>query len=216
MLKTLARYAPLMGVLGVVLWVIGAALLWSGAPDDDATGAQIATYFDEKSTRILLATTVFGVGSAAFIWFLDSLARRLRMAEGEGRLASVAMAAGTAAATLFTLLPGTFAAGALAYENLDRTLSPEAAETLFVLGDGFFIAAEFVAVAFLGAAAVSMLRSRALPTWYGVVTAILAIALIVGPIGWAVLLFGIPVWTLVTSVWLFAGDRRTPVPQPPM
>lgn len=216
MRKGLERYAPLTGVLAIVLWVIGAVVLWSNAPADDAAGATIAAYFDDETNRILLATSIFGLGTSAFIWYLGSLAARLRSAEGTGRLASVVMAAGTSAAVLFTLLPATFAAGALAYENLDRTLSSEAAETLWVLGDGFFVAAEFVAIAFLGAAAVSILRSRVFPAWFGWLTAVLAIVLVIGPIGWAALLFGIPIWTLVTSLWLFAGKTEPATAQPPM
>ena len=28
-----------------------------------------------------------------------------------------------------------------------------------------------------------------------------------GPIGWAALIFAVPIWTLVTSVWLFASKE---------
>ena len=98
-------------------------------------------------------------------------------------------------------------AGALAYDNLDRPLSPETAETLWVLPGGFFYAAEMIAVACFGAAAVSMLRTRAFPIWFGIVTGIVALALAVSPIGWAAMIFGIPIWTLVTSVWLFVGKQ---------
>jgi hypothetical protein len=114
------------------------------------------------------------------------------------------LVAGTAAAAVFTMVPGVLSAGALAFENLDRTLSPQAAESLWVLTDGFFYASEMIAVAFMGAAALSILRTRAFPAWYGIVTAIIAIALAVAPIGWAALIFAVPIWTLVTSVWLFA------------
>jgi uncharacterized membrane protein len=81
-----------------------------------------------------------------------------------------------------------------------------------VLPDGFFYASEMIAVAFMGAAAVSMLRTRAFPVWYAIVTAIIAIALAVAPIGWAALIFAIPIWTLVTSVWLFVTKEPAPKP----
>ena len=83
------------------------------------------------------------------------------------------LVAGTAAAALFTMVPGVVSAGALAFDNLDRTLSPQAAESLWVLTDGFFYASEMIAVAFMGAAALSILRTRAFPAWYGIVTAIM-------------------------------------------
>ena len=208
LLRRLERYAPLTGVLAIVLWVIGLILLFDGAPGDKAPGAEIAAWFDHKSSRILVAMLLFGLGTSAFIWFLASLAARLREAEGHPRLPSIVLLAGTAAAAVFTLTPAVSAAGALAYDNLNRTLTPQAAEAIWVLSDGFFFAAEMIAVAFMGAAAVSILRTRAFPLWYGLVTGLIAIVLIIAPIGWAALIFGIPIWTLVTSVWLFLRQPR--------
>lgn len=203
MAKRLERFAPLMGVLAVVLWVIAVIISESGDnPADDAPGIEIAAWMDSESTRILVAATFLGVGSAAFIWFLGSLAERFR-ADGESRLATVVVASGTAAATMFTCFMAPSAAGALAFENLERSLTPQAAETLMVLSDGFFVVAEFIAVAFAGATALALIRGTSFPSWFGWITALLAIVLIVGPIGWAGLIFGIPLWTLVVSIWLF-------------
>jgi hypothetical protein len=207
--KGLARYAPLTGVVAVVLWVIGVITAETGdPPGDEAPGTEIAAWMDGSSTRILLSATFFGLGSAAFIWFLGSLAQRLRAGEPDGRLPSVVLAAGTATATMWACVFIPVAAGALAFENLERTLSPEAAETLMVLGDGFFVVAEFIGVAFMGAAAVAMLRGRTFPAWFGWLTALIALVLIIGPIGWAALIFAVPIWTLVVSIWLFAGSRE--------
>jgi hypothetical protein len=215
MLRRLERFAPLTGILAVVLWVIAAILIYDGAPRDKAPGTEIAAWFDTKTNRLLVAMLLFGLGTSAFVWFLSSLATRLRAAEGSPRLPSIVLVAGAAAATVYTLVPGVFAAGALAYDNLDRTLTPSTAETLWVLPDGFFYASEMIAVAFMGAAAISMLRTRAFPRWYGLVTGLIAVVLIIAPIGWAALLFGIPIWTLVTSVWLFAArEVQQPTPAP--
>jgi hypothetical protein len=118
------------------------------------------------------------------------------------------MAAGAAAATMFACVFAPVAAGALAFDNLNRLLSPQAAETLLVLSNGFFMVAEFIAVAFAGAAALALIRGKSSPSWFGWITALLAIVLIVGPIGWAAMIFGIPVWTLGASIWLFVRARR--------
>ena len=206
--KGLARFAPLMGVLAVILWIIGVILAASDSPGDKAPGAEIAANFDEHGTKILLAVTFFGVGSSAFIWFLGSLTSRLRADLGDNRLASIVLASGTAAATAFTCVLAPGAAGALASDNRDRTLSPAAAEALEVLGDGFFVVAEFIAVAFVGAAALAILRGRTFPTWFGWLTALVAVVLVIGPIGWAALIFGIPIWTVVVSIWLFTKQSQ--------
>ena len=128
----------------------------------------------------------------------------------DGRLPWIVLVAGTAAATTFALNLAPAAAGALAYDNDGRALSAAAAETLDVLGDGFFVISEFIAVAFLGATAAAILRGRAFPAWFGWLTALLAVILIIGPIGWAVMIFGIPIWTLIVSIWLFAMNNRMP------
>jgi hypothetical protein len=208
MTKGLGRFAPLMGVLAVALWAIAVIISESGDnPADDAPGAEIASWMQNDSGRILLAATFLGIGSAAFIWFLGSLAEHFR-GDGEARLASVMLAAGTATAATFNLLMAPGSAGALAFDNLDRTVSPQAAEALMVLSDGFFVAAEFLAVGFAGAAAVALIRGKNSPSWFGWITALLAIVLMVGPIGWAGLIFGIPLWTLGASIWLFVRGGR--------
>ena len=78
-----------------------------------------------------------------------------------------------------------------------------------MLGDGFFVVAEFIAVGFAGAAAVALIRGRNSPSWLGWITALLAIILMFGPIGWAGLIFGIPLWTLGVSIWLFIRGGRS-------
>ena len=208
MSKRLERFAPLMGVLAVVLWVIGMIVGQSGdTPADNAPGAEIAAWMHADSNRLLLAMTFLGIGSAAFIWFLGSLAEHFRT-DGEGRLATVVVASGAAAVTAFACFMAPTSAGALAFDNLDRSLSPQAAETLMVLGQGFFVVAEFIAVGFAGATAIALIRGKGSPSWFGWITALLAIVLMVGPVGWAGLIFGIPLWTLGASIWLFVRPRR--------
>jgi hypothetical protein len=197
------RFAPLTGVLAVVLWVVGLVVMDSDLPADTASGTEIAAWFDQKSGAILLAMTLFGVGSAAFVWFLGTVAARLRSANGDARLPGIMFAAGTAAIVLVTMAPGSYTAGALGSENLKRALEPGAAEALFVLGQGFFVAAELVAVAYMGAAGLAILRSGLLPAWFGWVSVALAAILVVNPIAWAALYLGVPLWTLVAGVWLY-------------
>jgi hypothetical protein len=197
------RFAPLTGVLAVVLWVAGIVVMDSDLPADTASGTEIAAWFDQKSGAILFAMTLFGVGSAAFVWFLGTVAARLRSANGDARLPGIMFAAGTAAIVLVTMAPGSYTAGALGSENLKRALEPGAAEALFVLGQGFFVAAELVAVAYMAAAGLAILRSGLLPAWFGWVSVALAAILVVNPIAWAALYLGVPLWTLVAGVWLY-------------
>jgi hypothetical protein len=213
-LQGLARFAPLSGLAAVVLWIVSVAVAEGGdSPGDKAPATEIAAYFDRESGRIIGFTILFCLGSAAFIWFIGSLTARLRATLGDGRLPSIVLGAGIATATMWACVIAPLAAGAFAFENRERTLSPEAAEALMVVGDGFFVVAEYLAVAFMGAAAVAILRGRAFPAWFGWVTGVIAVALIVPWIGWAALIFAVPLWTIVVSVWLFV---KQPAPETPV
>ena len=204
----LARFAPLTGVAAVILWVVGVIVAESDTPADDAPGTELATYYANHDGKIFVGAGLFCLGSALFIWFLSSLAAHFRSAGDDGRLATVMVSGGVATAAAIALVTAPPVAGALADENSDRALSPEAAETLWVLGDGFFVVAELLAVALLGAAALMILRTRAFPAWFGYVTGLFAVGLLILPVGWAFLVWGVPLWTLVTSVWIFLRGRQ--------
>ena len=204
----LARFAPLTGVAAVVLWILGVIVSESDTPDQDAPGAEIAEYFADKEGTIFVGAGLFCLGSALFIWFLGSLAAHFRRAGDNGRLVTVMVSGGVATAATLALVTAPSVAGALAVENLDRTLDPATAETLWVMGDGFFVVAELLAVALLAAAALLILRTRAFPAWVGYVSALFAVGLLVLPIGWAFLVWGVPLWTVVLSVWTFLKEGR--------
>src|SRR5215210_5788614 len=135
----LDRFAPLAGVLAVILWVVGLIVADSGdTPDADATPDAIAQYFQAESGAILAGSFLFMLGVAAFVWFLGTLRARYRLAEGDpGRLTSTVFGTGvlTAALSMAFIAPG--AAAAFSADNLERTLDPGAAEALWILGDGF-------------------------------------------------------------------------------
>ena len=57
-----------------------------------------------------------------------------------------------------------------------------------------------------------ILRTRAFPAWVGYVTAVFTVGLLVLPIGWAFLVWGVPLWTLTMSIWVFVRERRPPAP----
>ncbi len=46
-----------------------------------------------------------------------------------------------------------------------------------------------------------------LPRWWAAFSGLVAIVLIVGPIGWLGLIFGAPIWTLGTSLFVLLGSR---------
>lgn len=203
------RITPIAGVLSVVLFVIGVFVLESGnTPGDEATGVEVATYFSENLERLAIGALLWGVGVIALIWFLDGLRTLISPASGQGARLTYAFGYGAALFILASVTPDV--AGALASDNLDRPLDPGAAEAFDSMGDAFFLAAEIMLVGFFSAVGLASLRDRALPAWLGWISLTLAVVALILPVGWAVVVFGFPLWILLVSVLLWM--RREPSP----
>jgi hypothetical protein len=204
------RWLPLTGVVAVVLWIIGVFVFESAAPGGDASASEILAYFDEDSTSIFIGAFLFALGTAFFVWFLGSLRAAFLAAEAQpGRLTAVAFAGGVGKAVFDMGVVGAMAAGALAADESDD-LAPQTAQALFFVDDAFFIGAEFMALVFMSAAGALILMRRALPAWLGWLALVIALGLLIVPIGWAFLLFGVPLWVLLASVTLFMRGPETP------
>ena len=73
--------------------------------------------------------------------------------------------------------------------------------------DLFFVGAELAAILPLAAFAIVAWRTRVVPRWWASFSALVAIVLIVGPVGWLGLIFGTPIWLLGTSLFVLLGSR---------
>jgi hypothetical protein len=98
-------------------------------------------------------------------------------------------------------------AAALANEEL----SGDAALALTNLPDMFFLGAELSAALLLAAAGLLFIRTRVLPAWLGWLTLVIALWLLILPIGWAGLLLGFTLWTVLVSVLLWLRPAGEPV-----
>ena len=190
------RSALSVAVLAVVLWIAG--LVIGGTSDnlsDKATDEQTLAWVHGNSGAILLGAWIFALGSLAFIWFVGLLRGHLVEREGGPGTVSTIMFAGAVVAAGFSILTTGDVASAI---NKD-SVSSATAGALHHVGDLFFIGAELaLALAMIGFAVVA-LRTGAFPRWWAYVTAVIAVVLLIGPIGWAALIFGTPIWVLVTA-----------------
>ena len=202
------RLGPLAGIVAVALFVVGIVVIESGgAPDADATPEEYLGYYRDDDDRILIGGVLFQLGAAFFIWFLGHLRARLAAAEGGvQRLTAIAFGGGLAAATCALLLPGPDEAGALSKNEI----TPDAAVAFNNLGDAFFIGAEFAAAVLLAATGLVVLATRALPRWLGWASLVIALWLVIAPVGWAALIFAVPLWTIVVSVLLYMRPAVQP------
>ena len=209
---SLERFAPLTGVLAVVLWVIGIIVLETAVEMKDP--ATLLDSYRTEESSIFLGGFLWVLGTFFFFWFLGSLRAHLAAAEGGvRRLTALAFGGGVAAAVFGFAMPGPDVAAAIAD---DADLSDAAAVAIRVMSDVFFLGAEMSAAVLLAATGVHALRTGSLPRWLAWVSLVVALALIILPIGWAALLFAFPLWVLVVSflLWRSALADRTAAGSP--
>jgi hypothetical protein len=203
------RHTPLAGVLAVASWVIG--LLVMGDISSKDTGAELLAYYRAHDGKIIAGTVIWLIGVGLFFWFLGALRSRLIAAEGgDTRLSTVAFAAGVATSVCLMLQPGPDIAGVLAKDDLDAS----AARAVHTIGDAFFLGAEYFLPVMMVAFALLALRTGVFPSWLAWISLLVALVLLIAPIGWAALVFAFPVWVLIVSglLWQSMGSPRTAGP----
>jgi len=195
-MNTENRRWALVGPLTVVLWIVGIILLNHNGPAGHATGSEILAWYKSSTDTILLGGWLFMIGCLGFVAFVAGLGERLA-APG------LALAGAAIAAVSGMLTAAVDVAG-----GLDKNdISPATALTFHHAVDIFFISAELAAILPLAVVAVVAWRTRALPRWWAVFSGLVAVVLLVGPVGWIGLIFGMPIWTLGTSLFVLLGSR---------
>jgi hypothetical protein len=67
----------------------------------------------------------------------------------------------------------------------------------------------------LAAAGLVILRYGPMPRWLAWVSFLFALWLLIPPIGWAGLLFGVPLWTIMLAVLMWMRPAGEPAAAPP-
>jgi hypothetical protein len=202
----LERLSALAGIAAVALWVVGFVLAQAitSPPSDSATDAQILAWVQDKSGYITGGGWLFMIGCGCYVWFAGTLRSRLAAAEGGvATFSTIAFAGGVVAAVFAMGLPGGDFAAAINQSDI----SAATAGALHHVGDVFFAVTEISAAVMLTAVGVVVLRTRVLPRAWAVVSLVLAVVLLIGPIGWLAVLVGLPAWTVVTVGLLLRSTR---------
>jgi hypothetical protein len=203
----LERLALLGGALGAVLWVVSVLVLEGvGNPSGPSGGAEIAEFYRDERTAILIAATLHVLGGFLFLWFVAALRPVLEAGGSPSWLTTAAVIGGTAGGALMLAMTGGQSTGATTDTEL---LTPDTAIVFWRLAHGFFVAAEIALAVFLGALSILALRRLVLPRWLGWFGLAVTVLLLIPPIGWAALLFLLPLWLIVTSVVLWRRSSAT-------
>lgn len=196
-----ARWAPLTGIVYVVLLVVGGLI--AGQEDFLATPEEIVAFFTDDPGTLLWGTYLSMLGIPFFLWFVGSLRSHLRESEGSpGRLSATAFGGGVVAAGALLISLTAQITGAGRADEEGR-IGLEMATTLYDLSGFLFGVATALGMAvLLGGTAIVALRHGALPAWLAWVTVVLAIGLVVPVIAWAFNIVALA-WVIVVSLWLF-------------
>lgn len=201
------RRWALVGPLAVALWVIGIILINKNGPADHASGSEILAWYKSDSDTIVLGGWLFMLGCLGFVTLVAGL--RVRLVEAAGRASQLPMLAlvGAAMAGLAGMLTAAVdLAGGIDKNDID----PATAATFHHSVDIFFVGAELAAILPLAAVAILAWRTRVLP--WAAFSGLVAVVLLIGPIGWLGLIFGVPIWTLGTSLFVLLGSRERAQP----
>ncbi len=204
--RGLERFAPLTGVVFVVLIVVG-AVVGGETPANKDSQESIVRFWTENDASRILSDAIGAWAVVFFMWFAATLRSVLRAAEtGPARLASLSFAGATIAATgLLCALSIDFAAAESAGE-----VPGEVTHTLSVLNTNFFFPMAGGFAIFLLATGVLAVRTGALPSWLGWAAVVIGI-LCLTPVGFFAILAGL-LWVLVASVVLFQRATAAPAP----
>jgi len=208
--RNVARWTALAGAVYVVLFVVGTIVLFSGAPDGDASPAKVIQWYSDSGHRdqINIGWILVGLGIFFFLWFAATVRRAVMAVDGEGILtAVVGIGGGVYAAVAFA---------AVALNNGIRTMSDDTfqhrvyPDLIHAANDAGYVMHATGAAA-LGAMIIAMslafMWGAVWPTWagwLGVAVGILAIAAILFFTQWLFLL-----WILVVSILMFLRGLPT-------
>jgi hypothetical protein len=204
----LERLSLLAAPLAIVFWIVGLVVTnsFSDKIPNHATDEQLLSWVQGNANSILFGGWLFMIGCLALIWFAAILRSRLAEAEGGAGTFSNLAFAGAAVAAVFGMLT---AAGDISSAINKDDVTATAVGTLHNSSDMFFVGAELSMILFFLGCAVVALRTHVLPKWWAIVAIVIAVVLVIGPIGWAALIFAMPLWLLGTSWLLYRGGGQS-------
>jgi hypothetical protein len=201
--KGLERFAPLAGVVFLVLAVISGVLAVEPPAVDDGA-AEHVEYWTEDDGMKLAASIVATFAAAALVWFAGSVRETIASVEpGASRLGSISFAGAVLIAVGITVN------SAIEFALADGAdeLTPDSVHALSTFYLGFFFPMAAGVFLFLLAAGMAALRYGAFDrrlAWIAVVIAVLAIT----PVGFFAFLATL-VWVAIAGIVLYR--KKDPV-----
>jgi hypothetical protein len=203
-------FAPLTGVLFLLILIVGLVVFGEEPPGVDEDVNEIIDFYVDKDTEVYAGVIAEGLAALVLVFFAGSLRRVLRIAEGEGGTLSLVAFGG-----LLMVATG-FAIDATISLTLVETVEdvePATVQTLAALFENDFIPLAVGSGIFVLALGISTVRHGAFPKWLGWVAIVLAVVAVT-PAGF-VTAIGAALLVGITSVMMALQARSPRTPQTP-
>jgi hypothetical protein len=178
-MNALSRWAPVSGILYVILWVVVIFLLDSDPGDSDA---DIVSWYADSGNRDQQVISFFLVLAAGllFLWFLSVLRGRLAEAEGTASTkTALAFGAGLVAVTLWTIAAAIWMSISFAVDDADEFVVDPNMDRLFGnLGYALWFGGTTIALLVVLCTALVGLRGQLIPRWLAWVSVLVAITML--------------------------------------
>jgi hypothetical protein len=202
-----ARWGPACGAAFVVLAVV--SVFVNSTPDTNKSPAYILAWYNVHSHKVGLIISLLLVDIAVVfgIFFFGYLRDRFGRTDLGARLSPVLLAG-----AIILGVGGVIGSGAqISLIDEPKHMLPATAQTLNFIQSDLNAAATFVGVSILmWAATVIIWKTRILPIWLAGFSLVLAVAALVGPVGFfAFALMGI--WILIVAFLMWRREETLPV-----
>jgi len=200
------RFAPLTGIVFVVLLIVGFGVLSGDTPSSDDGAPKIISFYNDHQGKEIAAGAVVALAVVFLALFVVALRDYLKGDGGGGYWPTVALVGGAVSVAGFFAALGVHAA---LIDGADQHISPDAMVALNALDNwDFFGFVAPLAIMMFGVAGSILKGGAALPKWLGWVALVIGILYFAGPFGWfAFLLTGI--WIITASIMMY---RRSGAP----
>jgi hypothetical protein len=194
-----ARYAPLSGLLFVLLIVVSIIVSGFDSVDSNDSTAKVVKFWLDNDGQQIAAALISALATVPFLWFLGSLRSAFREAEGgTGRLSSIVFAGG------IILVATALVDASLQFATAESAgdIPPIGTQTLNALYNNFFLGFPAGIGTLLLASGLVILRTRAFPSWLGWFAFVLGVISFLGPLGFFAF-FVVLVWVAIMSWTLY-------------
>ena len=193
------RFAPLTGIVFVVLLILAFVVVEGETPDIDDSAQKITSFYHDDQGKHIAAVVLVALSTIFLTVFAVSLREFLRVPGGSDFWPTVALVGGAVAVAGFLVAAGIHLA---LIDGGDKNISPDAMVALNAIdADDFFGFATPLGIMLLGAGGATLRAGAALPKWMGWAAIVLFVVFFT-PVGFAA--FGLTgIWIIIASVLMY-------------